>query len=89
MSKPNTAPAAIEIWHARFRGLKIRGDFSNSVLPGMFEIQLRPLDSTTHLFMAYLAGSSKSFNVRPRTLQTAKEYARALFVEQISEWRRQ
>ncbi len=76
-----------EIWHARFRGLKIAGDFSNNVLPGMFEIELRPARGMPFLFTLHLVGNPTPFSTRPRTLHTAKEHARSYFVEQITEWR--
>lgn len=85
--KANTAPSKTGILTARFRGLKIAGEFSNNVLPGAFDIRLAPMPGASHLYHLHLEGSPRPFNRQGCTLQVAKEKARLLFVEQITEWR--
>jgi len=84
---PESSITKPEIWTARFRGLKLQGAFTDGVLPGMWDIELRPARGMPYLFTMHLVGQPIPFSQRPRTLHTAKEYARRHFIEQITEWR--
>lgn len=78
--------SAMTVWTAKFRGLKRPNTNPPAVLACELEMLLVPSMVRPHLYFIEWGSNRKCVDIRPRSLAMAKEYARQLFVEQVTEW---
>jgi len=80
------ASTELKYFRATFKDMKVAVLDRTEVVHCELEIELRQIPGRVDLYYLFWVNNGRVVSERRRTLRNAKEFARSLFIEQLTEW---